>query len=652
MSAGAVFRLIANDGKADRLITATQLLNARLQEVQCDRRAQGLADDTPTLVDIEKTHILYVNAHFKPYAAIGFEYNKVRPQAGSPAFGSGVTFSIPQFGDFFHDMVVRVRLSKCQAVAGTTPTQITYPVGPAATAGTAANVATSLFPDINTAVPVAWAATTTATVTYVDAFGAILGTGNAGQSYQNMIRYCEYPGNRLFRKVSFDVNGNPLDSYSQMVPTMLEKFTVAPNKRIGHDRLVGQEVPVLGYGGLSKATVSDADAASTGNTVNRFVAGQNNATVALYDSASTLSIAPAFTALNGASGVALDISRQVKSYVNGPQTPKPIQPPLEIWNKLQFWFCNDVRLSVPSVSIPQGQRFITIELEAAAKLVYEVPSLYRKVVFDETPGAAGARLATSYSLVPLLNGVTAPTIESMDLYINNIFLNPEIHDIYIKRIGFSLIRVYVEHTQQLNAESNDVLLSQIKWPIEFLMAGLRPLWNVKDPAMQGGSLSGNLSSWRDWHRFTRVVDSTISAPISFSTEPGVAPISSTSITQVQSDSYYLAVPTADSISLKTHGITIFDSIDSAFFNQYMPYHYGDKNINTPDDLGVLFINLALFPRSYQPSGHLNISRARETYLSYRSSIIKPSAPAQLDVVGIAINFLLVTDGSAVLRYST
>ena len=62
--------------------------------------------------------------------------------------------------------------------------------------------------------------------------------------------------------------------------------------------------------------------------------------------------------------------------------------------------------------------------------------------------------------------------------------------------------------------------------------------------------------------------------------------------------------------------------------------------------------MALFPRSYQPSGHLNVSRARETYLAWSSSYVGAQSAAQLIVVAVAINFLLVSDGSAVLRYST
>lgn len=95
MSAGGVFKLIANDGKADRMIMATELLNQRIKDIMCMRAKQGYADPTPTLVDIERTHILFINSHFKPFAALGFEYNKVRANTGTPSMGGSVQYSIP-----------------------------------------------------------------------------------------------------------------------------------------------------------------------------------------------------------------------------------------------------------------------------------------------------------------------------------------------------------------------------------------------------------------------------------------------------------------------------------------------------------------------------------------------------------------------------
>ncbi|MDE2103643.1 MAG: hypothetical protein KGL39_40770 [Patescibacteria group bacterium] len=49
---------------------ATKLLNQRIKDVMCARKRAGKADITPTLVDLERTHILYVNAHFKPLTTL------------------------------------------------------------------------------------------------------------------------------------------------------------------------------------------------------------------------------------------------------------------------------------------------------------------------------------------------------------------------------------------------------------------------------------------------------------------------------------------------------------------------------------------------------------------------------------------------------
>jgi len=616
---------------------ATKLLNQRIKDVMCARRRAGKADITPTLVDLERTHILYVNAHFKPFAAIGYEYNKVRPQSGNPNLGGGVTFSIPQFGDFFYDMVCRTRLSQFMGNLGATPLQ-----------GTAAFPLNSPANDLY--------------YNIVDAAGNIIVGGVAAQpenvvQYRNFVRYCEYPGNRAFAFVKFDVNGNPLDQYDNMIPVFLEKFCTPPNKRVGHDRLVGQEVPLQGYGGLCSAVVNDADSANTPAGINRASSGQSNQTVALFNeaavgaAAASLITQSAIASLNAPGGPQVDVSRQLLQVVNGPQTPKPVAAPLELWNKLRFWFNDDVRLSIPSVSIPFGQRFISIDLATQQQLAFEVPSIYLETIFDD-----GTNRNVSYTPIFQALGMTEISIEKMELYINNIFVNPEIHDIYIKRIGFSLIRVYRQHTQRCNQESADEkLLSQLKWPVEYMFVGLRPVWNIKNITVGAGGLvsGGNQNVWRDWHRLTRQVDAYCDEPDLAQTPGGTsASIGGSSIGKVVPDQYWLPVPTVDSMTLTSHGITIYENFQDLFFNAYMPFNYGGPALVTPDDPGALFVNMALFPRSYQPSGHLNISRARETYIKWSTSYVSANTPCDLLVVAIAINFLLITDGSAVLRYST
>lgn len=155
--AGAVFRLICSDGKADRLIMATKLLDKRIRDIRKGReRLEGLCGDLayeissavkliervrpvrkrlriescarvlmdrklpeelvgiitgfafeprpcppepssvclptiggPTLQDIERTHMLYLNAHFRPYGAREMPFGVV----------------LPPMGDFMRDMV-------------------------------------------------------------------------------------------------------------------------------------------------------------------------------------------------------------------------------------------------------------------------------------------------------------------------------------------------------------------------------------------------------------------------------------------------------------------------------------------------------------------------------------------------------------------
>lgn len=219
---------------------ATALLNKRLLEIE-RMRAQNpqIKDPTPTLVDIERTHVLFMNAHFKPFAAIGYEYNKVAVQSGSARLNSEVQFSIPQFGDFFNDMVLHVKLGAVDA------TNAGYWTNP-----------------------------------------------SVGADGDELIAYVDYVGQRLCQKVQFTVNGNPLDEYDSDVLNFHNDFFITPNKRVGWNRNVGQEVPHQGFEDVLTA--------------------------------------------NGRSGRGAGVRLGVEVF-DGPQTPKPSQPELELWVPLLFW---------------------------------------------------------------------------------------------------------------------------------------------------------------------------------------------------------------------------------------------------------------------------------------------------------------------------
>ncbi len=443
---------------------------------------------------------------------------------------------------------------------------------------------------------------------------------------------------------------------------MHREFRVQPNKRLAWDRCVGQEVPEHGW-------VRQPDWASSG-------------------------VASASVTHR----VLADVTR-------GNQTPTGQKSgDLELFIPFLFWYNLDVRQAVPSVSIPNGQRYINVDLATLDELCGVVPR------------GAGTWSSPNATLVE-----SVATLKSIELYVNNIFVNPEVHKIYMKRVGFSLIRVHREQLYNANSSSAEILLQQLKWPIEYLFVGMK----VKDyyASSDAATKRQHLDKWHTFHSrstgtyktdgqkvfketklLTAASDSlgiaattgalstsgtavlavtvaagnmlriggatytvaTGAAAAAAASGVTVTPIPSAAITasaayaadawlvtpqglEVQTD---ICTRTMNDLSIKAHGISIYDTLPHGFFNGYTPYHYGGPNINTPADCGLAFVPFCLYPGTYQPSGHINVSRAREFYLSYTSSVITSGTEGTLVAVASAINFLLISDGSAVLRYST
>lgn len=600
--------MVTNDGRQDRMIMATQLLLQRISEIKQIRAANGM-DPTPTLMDIEKTHLIFQNAYFKPFAAMGFEYFKVTP-TGAVTLGQKIQFSIPQYGDFFGDAVVYMKIA------------------PAATVLSAGS--------------------------YSD-----LGTAGVTQNLP-AVRWASFPGERLLKTVKFEVNSNPLDEYTKEAYNFYRQLNVTEDKKQAYYRLVGQELPQEGW-----LTQPDGTA----------------------------------------NGVAPTSSRMAVSTLAGYQTPKQAQTDLEVMVPLLLWFCTDPRLQVPSVAIPYGQRFISIELATAQELYGFVP---RGTSSYGTPNANATLTASSF------------VVSSCELYINNVFINSEVHDIYIRRIGFSLIRVHRLQTASLTAASGSQLMSDIKWPVEFLQYGVKissydtvssnfssenidkwqnfsqttntsrdltlmsnqmsvvPAVTVTAAAADGvftvsAGLASAVVSLGDWISIAAIAAipapaaatpnasfvaqvTNISGAATFTVSPPNTIIMATAsqfrVWKRATATIPVTVTNVDTVKVKAHGITVYDIFRQQFYNSYLPFQYGGSNLVSPTDPGVGFITFCLYPGTYQPSGHYNFSRAREFYFEYASSTISSNVPGTLYILASAINFLLIADGSALLRYTT
>jgi hypothetical protein len=527
MSSGGVFRIITNDGKQDRMLNATGLLNRRLSLIEAARAQDPLvSDSTPTLLDIEKTHILFMNAHFKPFASIGYEYQNVTPQSSVSSLNSSTTstvqFSIPQFGDFFGDMCFHAKL--------TAPT-----------------------------------------------FTKATGSDTEKPSGN----WCHYPGLRLLQKVSFTVGGNALDEYTPDSAAMYNQFLVPTHKRAAFNRCVGQENPYEGY-----LQQKDSSGLWTGTLPSH--------------------------------RVKLDVAA-------GPQTPKPSGSVdnLDMFIPLLFWFNRDPRLAIPSVAIPFGQRYITLTIASRDQMFY-------LNAHGNSDGNA------QYS--------TEILVSKFELYINNIFVNPEVHDIYIQRIGFTLIRVHREQTTTISKTQDDVLMSNLKWPVETMYLGLR--------RKSYQSTTSDNDKWQDF--FVHGSSNTFALH-------GVAGNDNADATAATAPLSAAVIPlrTVSTLSITAHGVVLYNEFPGAFADSYIPLTYGGPNITSPSP-GAMMVNFNFYPETYQPSGHINVSRAREFYVKFTSAfdtdgstyLVSSSANGELVVVAKCINFLLISDGGAVLRYST
>jgi hypothetical protein len=108
----------------------------------------------------------------------------------------------------------------------------------------------------------------------------------------------------------------------------------------------------------------------------------------------------------------------------------------------------------------------------------------------------------------------------------------------------------------------------------------------------------------------------------------------------------------------TLGVNIYDTYfynkdnRREFYSQYLPYAYSNGYIYGDTLHNSIFITFANIPGIFQPSGFVNLSKTKEMYLEITSnadvSIIKK---ARLNIQAAARNFLLIADGSCIVRFA-
>jgi len=374
----------------------------------------------------------------------------------------------------------------------------------------------------------------------------------------NKVKYCDFPGHRLFKKIKFILNDVIIDSYETEDINQHYDFNVSKSQADGWKRCVGQELPKCCF--------------FTQDPLNQEI-------------------------------------REEKIVYDGFQTLKHTQNEMEIFLPLNFWFCNP-KYAMNNFNIVYGKTFIEIDIATAAELT----------VCADYMSDGGK--------------YTYPTIQNCSLFTNHIFVTPEVAEILSAKSALTLIRIHKQMQRTLNIAKDQVMLNDLKFAIEDLKIVFRPTANVtNDNAME------------TWNKNMVITYTEVSCP-SIINSGGTKSLGCTD------GYYYTETSVVNSLGVISGGTTLYDNLNPTFYDSYLPYRYGKDSVLTPSKSGSYLLTFNLFPNEEQPSGYFNMSNARETYLKYNSSYISSTNTVNLFISAKTMNFLLLEEGTATVRFIT
>jgi hypothetical protein len=462
-------------------------------------------------------------------------------------------------------------------------------------------------------------------------------TGLSAVDPRDRVRYISQVGHRVGSLFEFSFQGITMDQYDYNYYNIYRQFNVLPEKRAGWDRCMGQEVPLRGF-----------------LTPDPYV----------------------------------DMFREYRTVGVGHQTLKQNQDDLDLWIPILFWF-RDVRYAFPQI-IADGQTNLTITLAQPQDLV----------------GAQDLGGGGKYY---------SPKIATCALYVNNLFMQEDVFQLFLKNFNFSLIRVSTYQINTINSNAvNFVKLYGIKFPVEDIFIGFRPqanlalsqYWNkyctltskkiptavlMQDPNVTwtGTTISATntnqitiaglgLSTINNYYinyifvltggtgynaaditqnRYTVAGwDPTTNTVTLSSNWTGFTPNTTTTweMYTLQLGTGYIQCyeesEIVDSLELRAFDISIRGPWSSNFYSRYIPMHYG-PHMNSADGPGWYIIPFNLYPMNMNPSGYIDFTQSRENYLYWTSTSISESNPVDLITYSRSMNFLILVNNQASLRYT-
>jgi hypothetical protein len=225
-----------------------------------------------------------------------------------------------------------------------------------------------------------------------------------------------------------------------------------------------------------------------------------------------------------------------------------------------------------------------------------------------------------------------PIFNECELYTNHIYINEDIQDIFISKLGFSLIRTHKRIEVLLNLNKDNISLSdELKFPVEDISFYARPVIN-----------ENGLDSLNTWYKNSILNLVNIKTPVIYK----LAGVDTLGINNIK---FYKEIPIFDSFNLSINGSSIHGTDVPLFYQSYLPYTSG-KKITTKNN-NIYFISYNLFPKQFQPNGYVNMTKSRDIYFNYSSKLIENNSPVKLYLHATCINFLVYNNITAMLNFS-
>ena len=305
-----------------------------------------------------------------------------------------------------------------------------------------------------------------------------------------------------------------------------------------------------------------------------------------------------------------DEHKELRYISNGFQTLKKKHKKLELFIPLLFWFNRDPRLAFPNHLKPFGQLKVKIELENADKLMNSLDIV--NDVYNQ-----------NFSI---------PKIESCTLYTKHIYINSDIQDIFISKLGFNLIRIYKKVEKILLNNNDRISIQELKFPIESLYVMFRPEINET-----------GLDSFQTWNINAITNLTYIKTPVIYD----LGGVDTLGINNIK---YYNENAVVNSFRFEGNDSATYGTQSVNFYDGYLPYISGTNIMSNNNN--IYYLPFMINPQSNQPCGYLNLSKVRELYLEYNSDVIEAYKPVKMYIYAQALNFLLITKNAATLKYIT